>query len=180
MNSHAPPRDAGVCSSSLERQAVRFLLGHRLGRLMTADPDTHEPLVTPVHYVLDADGTLVTHLPADSAHVASIRRGGRSLLSVYARHAHIPAELRDDDGVPTAQAVRQVQADVRTTLIEDPAEVAEVLDRQVSSVLQTVGQRSEADAVSRVSQSVLAHLVAVRMEIESVHVRLHDSVAATA
>ncbi|MEX2671378.1 MAG: FMN-binding negative transcriptional regulator [Phycisphaeraceae bacterium] len=163
---------------ALERQAVRFLIAHRLGRLMTFDPVTDEPWVTPVHYVLGSDGALVTHLPAGAEHVQAIRRGGASLLSVYTRNAYVPDQLRDDDGQPTARAVRQVQAEVDTRIIDSPDQVADVLRRQVASVLRAIGQESEGDEAARAPLSTLEQLVVVKMDIENVRVRLHESLDA--
>lgn len=175
-NEYGPPPPSET-PYSLDRQAMRFLIGHRLGRLLTLDPATDEPLVTPVHYVLDHDGALVTHLPRGSEHVEAIRRGGTSLLSVHANHAYVPSELRDADGLPTPQAVRQVQAEVTAELVEQEDRVADVLHRQISSVLETIGQESEADAAGRASRSALGQLVVVRMHIEQVRTRLHRAVA---
>lgn len=164
---------------SYERQAMRFLLGHRLGRLMTIDPASGEPLVAGVHYVLDTDGALVTHLPADSEQVAAIGRGGASVLSVYARHAYVPSELRDADGLPTPQAVRQVQVNVSARVIEGSDAVARVLHRQIAGVLETIGQATEADEISRARRSELEGLVVVRLAIESMKVRLYPDALAT-
>ncbi|MHC4995051.1 MAG: hypothetical protein ACYTGQ_08365, partial [Planctomycetota bacterium] len=55
-----PTQPAPVNPDRLDRHAVRFLLDHKLGRLVTEDPISREPAVTSVHYVADGDGSFLT------------------------------------------------------------------------------------------------------------------------
>lgn len=151
-----------------DRAAVRFLLAHRLGRLMTYDPITAEPQVTPVHYVFDRDGSMLTLLPADSPHVAALRHGHTtSLLSVRGEQLPAPSLLAD----AATPAVWHVQAEVVTQLLEDTTDVRDILRRQITSVIADLPQHDKSDPTERAGASVLTRLVGVRMKLLSLRAR---------
>ena len=153
-----------------DRAAMRFLLSHRLGRLMNHDPITGEPQVTPVHYLFDRDGSLLTLLPADSAHADALRHGAaEGLLSVRGEQLHSPTRCIDE--VDSGGAVWHVQAQVQTQLIDDPLVVRDVLRRQISSVLADLPQQDKSDPTDRAAPGTLSRLVAVRMKLLSLHAR---------
>lgn len=168
-------------------QALRFLLAHRLGRLMTEDIITTEPHVTPVHYVFDQQGDIVTLLPAASAHAEALRRGATlSLLSVHGETLAMPQDLAAG-GAPGApgsfatrgapggilgpQGPRGVQAEVEAELIEDLAGVRDILRRQITSVLHELPQRDKSDPVERAAASSLSRMVGVRLRLLRLHPR---------
>jgi hypothetical protein len=126
-----------TANSNLNRQAIRFLFAHRMGRLMTDDPATGEPIVTPVRYVNDDRGAFVTHLPAGGAHARAIEQGGRTVLSVAAPHRRLPTKLVDEYGQPTPQAIWHVQAEVEVERITTPAALEKLLNRHVATLAQT-------------------------------------------
>lgn len=154
-----------------DRAAVRFLLAHRLGRLMTQDRITAEPQVTPVHYVFDRDGSMLTLLPADSPHVAALRQSGdTSLLSVRGEQFPAPAVMIDADD-SGGGAVWHVQAKVMTELLEDTAAVRDILRRQINSVIADLPQHDKSDPTERAGASALSRLIGVRMKLLSLRAR---------
>lgn len=162
-------------SHLLDRAAVRFLLDHRLGRLLTDDPADGEPRVTPVHYVQGGDGDLLAHLPAGGGHAEAVRRGGRTLLSVRPADGILGGPPIDEDGLPTASAIWHVQAEVDAELLEDPADVTEVLRRQIANVLEPLPQRDKSDPLQRAANSALRELVGVRLRLRSIKARLRST-----
>jgi hypothetical protein len=170
-NTHNHPQTIG------DRYAVRFLLDHRLGRLLTEDPISEEPFVTPVHYVSDGRGGFVTTLPADSPHIQAIRKGGLTLLSVSAHRAWLPRHL-DNRELQPADRIWHVQADVTAEVIEDPAEFEEVLRKQIASVLDPLPQHDKTDPLPRAGRTALTQLVAVRLRINRLRTMLRGETTA--
>ncbi|MBI1369348.1 MAG: hypothetical protein GC162_11935 [Planctomycetes bacterium] len=96
-------------SITLNRQAIRFLLDRRAGRLVSDLHTGQEPLVTKITYRPGERGSFVTDVPADTAHAALLRRGGRATLHIVAPKGthdglwHVEAQveiqpLRESDG----------------------------------------------------------------------------------
>lgn len=160
-------------------RAVRFLLAHRLGRLLTTDPITREPHVSPVHYVADDAGGFLTLLPANGAHARAIRAGGESVLSVQARHGHAPDPLRVHDSSGTDR-VWHVQAAVEARIIDTPEGIRHVLRRQIGAVIRDLPQHDKSDPLLRAPGSVIGELVGVRLNLLDVILREHVPVAAPA
>jgi len=138
------------------RRAIRFLHDHRLGRLITDDPSSGEPHVTPVHFVSDGGGGFVTHLPAGSAPAEAIARGGATWLSVQSDHVRLHGEASDD------VSLWHVQAQVEAELLSDEAAISDALARQLGEPIE---------AVSGGGAVVVDHLVAARLRVISVSVR---------
>jgi len=159
-NRHTTPEaEPGV----REGRAVRFLIDHHLGRLMTECPKTGEAHIRPVHYVIDPlTGAFVTHLTAASDQVAAIRAGGRSVLSV-------PGERGRMGGDPALDAdasgdVWHVQAAVDVEVVDDPLSVQHVLRTQITDMMDDLADQADrSDPVDRVGRSVLDGLVGLRM-----------------
>ena len=154
----------------LNGSAVRFLLAHRLGRLMTIDPLTNEPRVSAIHYISDAQGGFLTLLPADGDHAAAIRRGGRTLLSVQTP-GDLPSSLRG--GRQGADRIWHVQADLAVELTTDALAIRQILRAQVQSVLLDLPQHDKSDPLDRASDTALSELVGVRMRLIDVMARTH-------
>ncbi len=162
----------GYSPALIDRQAVRFLLDHHLGRLMTEDARLFEPYVSPVHYISDGTGGLLTVLPSSDPQLDAIGGGGVSVLSVPSNLKSKPdLYVRDSDEV-TQDAIWHVQASVDVTLDTNPVAIQSVLRGQVHAVLERIAQEDGSDPASRADQSVLSELVAVRMVITGVSARL--------
>lgn len=156
-----------------ERQAMRFLLDRHLGRLLSDNPDTGEAHVSPVHYVMDPlSGALVTQLPADSDHVAILRCGVRSILSVPASSIGVIAGDRfDHAGLPTGAGIWHVQAEVEIEVLNDSNAVRHVLRSQIADVLDETGQDTAQDPTDRAPATVIDQLVAIRMRPTAIWAR---------
>lgn len=159
----------------IDRHAVRFLMDHKLGRLISEDLTTGEPLVTSVHYVPDADGSLLTLIPADSDLADAIRLGTQGMLSVQSRHDHVDRDATDAFGTPNAAAIWHVQATAEMTLIKEEGAVRDILGRQIASILGGLEQGAEENPVDRIGRSALNQLVGVRLRFIAVHPKLRAS-----
>ena len=175
-----PLAEPSVETPFLDRAAVRFLLNHHLGRLLSDDPATGEPHVSPVHYATDVDGALLTHLPIDSPHADAIRQGGRTMLSVRARHPEPVHEPTDEHGLPSENALWQVQAELEPELIEDGPGLERVLRRQINAVLDPLPQRDKQDPLYRAARSALNQLVGVRLRPIKLRAYFHEGATAVA
>ncbi len=159
-NNSTPATNANTAPQTAERpsgRAVRFLRTQRLGRLITTDPVTGEPHVSPVHYVTDEQGGFVTLLPNDSLQLAAIREGGRSVLSVQSTH--------------DVDAAWHVQAVVEIRLTRDTETVRDILRRQIHAVLRDLPQEDKSDPLPRAGQSEVEELVGLRMRLIDVVLR---------
>lgn len=92
------------------------------------------PVVVPTHFVWDGDSVLV-HLSRPNPIWPSIETTGRAVLSVIDDYSYIPTHWRTpepagDGGVPTSY-YSAVQLRCRASLVDDPAEKAELLRKQL-------------------------------------------------
>lgn len=166
-------------NTRLNRQAIRFLLDHRLGRVVTTDPGTGEMIVTPVRYVSDPNGAFITSLASGSRHAEAIRRGGRTMLSVATPHAARPhpSQWVDSLGDPTTEAIWHVQAAVEVETITQRDELERLLSRYVATLSQTpvplnvTGPGAEASSGS---------LIGLRLHPVNLTARLHEPSLAVA
>jgi hypothetical protein len=180
MSGVATPEASRSESPLANRQALRFVLDHRLGRLVSTDPISEEPHVTPIHYVPEMPGggsgrgaALLTILPADAPLLAAIRAGAPVMLSVPSRKSGLPPLLADEADVP----VTHVQAEVAVELLHDPADIERVLRRQIASVLAPLPQEDKSDPLPRAGRGELVKLVGLRLSILNLHSRVHPAYA---
>jgi hypothetical protein len=163
----------------LSSLGLRFLLRHRLGRLVTEDLASGQTFITPVHYVMDPTGGLVTLLPAHSAHATALRLGPTaSILSVY---GEIPPNLDHIPGGSLASSpIWHVQAEVETELVSDLPGIRTILGQQIHAVLADLPQADKSDPLPRASPTDLAAMLGVRLVITGLraHSRDHATLAA--
>lgn len=106
------------------------------------------PVVVPTHFVLDGDVVLV-HLARPNPLWSSVEATGRVVLSVIDDYAYIPTWWRTGQagggtgGVPTSY-YSAVQLRCTAELVDDPAEKAELLRRQLRH-FQPEGRYDEPD-----------------------------------
>jgi hypothetical protein len=166
-------------TAMLSSLGLRFLLRHRLGRLVTEDLITGQTFITPVHYVMDPTGGLVTLLPADSAHAAALA-GGRT-VSILSVHGEIPPNLDHIAGARSdASPVWHVQAEVETQVVSDLPGIRSILARQIHAVLADLPQADKSDPLHRASPSDLAAMLGLRLTITGLraHSREYATLAA--
>ncbi len=114
--------DIGTHKSLMDRSAVRFLLGHRQGRLLTGDHVTGETWVSLVDYRFGRDGALVVELPSEGEQADAIRQGGYSVLNVTAEPEHLHGDVVDEHGLLTAHAIAHLSARVEAVIENDDAQ----------------------------------------------------------
>ncbi len=116
-----------------------FLLAQGFGHLVAAGRGRDVPIVVPTQFVLDGDDVLL-HLARPNPVWAAIDENPLVVLSVAGDWAFVPSAWKaigDEDprlGIPTTY-YGAVQVTARAEVIDEPAEVAAVLRRQLQ-VLQ--------------------------------------------
>ncbi len=96
----------------IDRSAVRFLLAHQSGRLITGDPATGETWVSLVDYRFGPEGALIVAMPEDEAHAHALREGGPCALTVMADRSFGHGPVTDEDGLATPRAIAHLTAHV--------------------------------------------------------------------
>lgn len=108
------------------------------GHFVAAGRDREVPVVVPTQFVLN-DDRILFHLARPNPAFGALAENPRCLLSVAGDWAYIPGAWKaigDEDprrGIPTTY-YGAVQLIGTATVLDDPAEIAEVLRRQLSSV----------------------------------------------
>jgi transcriptional regulator len=108
-----------------------FLAEHDFGELIAPGADRDLPVVVPTHFLWDGDKEVVLHLAKPNPVWAPLAERPRALLSVFGAYTYIPGHWNQDEyGVPTSYyAAVQLACDVE--VIDDPARVAAILERQL-------------------------------------------------
>jgi len=114
--------------------------GHDFGQLVVNGLPGQPPTVVPTHFSVDdaADGTdLLVHLARPNPVWAGIEADPNVVVTVVDDYAYIPttwrakAGGRDEDGVPTSYYAA-VQLRCVATIVDDPADKADLLTRQLA------------------------------------------------
>jgi transcriptional regulator len=109
-----------------------WLAGRDFGQLIAPGRNRDLPVVTPIHFVLQAnnhdDNTVLMHLARPNPIWKAFDEHPRALLTVIGDYTYIPSEWNST--VPTSYyATVQLEGDVR--VIDDPAGKAALLNRQL-------------------------------------------------
>lgn len=114
-----------------------WLAAHDFGQLIAGGRGRDLPVVTPAHFAFDGDRTIVTHLARPNPIWPLLEEHPRALLTVVDDYTYIRADWNTAEGadpaygVPTSYyATVQLEGDIR--LVDDPAEKARLLDRQLA------------------------------------------------
>ncbi|WP_410661477.1 FMN-binding negative transcriptional regulator [Amycolatopsis sp. lyj-112] len=112
-----------------------WLAGHDFGQLIAGGAGRDLPVVNPAHFVYDGDRTVLLHLARPNPVWPLLEEHPRALLSVTDDQTYIRSNWNTPadppHGVPTSYyASVQLECDVR--LIDDAAEKASLLDRQLA------------------------------------------------
>jgi transcriptional regulator len=115
----------------------KWLRGHDFGQLIAGGRDRDLPVVVPTHFVFDGERTVWLHLARPNPVWEPLAENPRALLTVIGDYTYIPSEWNANPGspaelgVPTSYyATVQLACDVR--VVDDPAEKAAILDRQLA------------------------------------------------
>ncbi|MFJ6216912.1 FMN-binding negative transcriptional regulator [Streptomyces sp. NPDC092296] len=112
--------------------------GRDFGLLAANGPPGAGPLLTPTHFLLDADrGEILIHLAAPNPLWAALRADPHATLAVTDDYAFAPGHWRATGGTPPEHSTptsyyASVQFDCTAEILDDPADKAEVLTRQLA------------------------------------------------
>lgn len=108
-----------------------FLREHDFGELIAPGAGRDLPVVVPTHFLWDGGADVVLHLAKPNPVWEALAERPRALLSVFGAYAFIPGHWNQDQyGVPTSYyAAVQLACDAE--VIDDPARVAAILERQL-------------------------------------------------
>lgn len=115
----------------------RWLATHDFGQLAVNGPPGEPPLVQPLHFAYDAErGEAVTHLARPNPLWPAVEASPEAVLSVVDDYVYVPGPWQAEPGTPPEHGVptslyASVQLRCRTHVVDDPAEKAALLNRQV-------------------------------------------------
>ncbi|GLY82995.1 FMN-binding negative transcriptional regulator [Actinoallomurus iriomotensis] len=114
-----------------------WLAGRDFGQLIAGGRDRDLPVVVPTHFVFDGERTVWLHLARPNPVWEPLGERPRALLTVIDDYTYIRSDWNTapgdaiERGVPTSYyATVQLACDVR--VVDDPAEKAAILDRQLA------------------------------------------------
>ena len=110
-----------------------FLKEHDFGELIAPGGQGRDlPVVVPTHFLWDGEKEIVLHLAKPNPVWDALAERPRALLSVFGAYTYVPGHWNQDEyGVPTSYyAAVQLACDVE--VIDEPARVAEILERQLA------------------------------------------------
>ena len=113
-----------------------WLAGRDFGQLIAAGRDRDLPVVVPTHFVFDGERTVWLHLARPNPVWEPLEERPRALLTVVDDYTYVRSDWNTppggaaERGVPTSYyATVQLACDVR--VVDDPADKAAILDRQL-------------------------------------------------
>jgi transcriptional regulator len=113
-----------------------WLAGRDFGQLIAAGRDRDLPVVVPTHFVFDGERTVWLHLARPNPVWEALEERPRALLTVVDDYTYVRSDWNTppggapERGVPTSYyATVQLACDVR--VVDDPADKAAILDRQL-------------------------------------------------
>lgn len=147
----------------------------RFGVLVVNNLDpAHAPLVLPMHFTLDG-GELLLHLARPNAVWPHLEAAPEVRLALIGDYAYIPTYWRakaggpDEDGVPTSYYA-SVQFVCRPTIVDEPAEKAEILTAQLSD-MQPEGRHAEVAVDQAPYGRMLPGIRGIRLQIRHIEAK---------
>ncbi|MGA5128048.1 FMN-binding negative transcriptional regulator [Streptomyces pseudogriseolus] len=128
----------------------RWLAMHDFGHLAVNGPPGEPPYVQPLHFAYDPErAEAVTHLARPKPLWPAIEAAPDVLVSVVDDYAFVPGPWQAEPGTPPAHGVptslyAAVQLRCRAHVVDDPAEKAALLNRQVGHFQPEGGSASAA------------------------------------
>lgn len=129
---------AKVDSGFSEEEWRDFVVSQGFGHLAAAGRGRDVPVVVPTQFVLDGE-ELILHLVGKNPLLEAISEQPKVLMSVAGDWAFIPSAWKaigDEDpllGIPTTYYAA-VQLEGSATIVDDPAEITEILKRQLAVI----------------------------------------------
>ncbi|GHH28654.1 FMN-binding negative transcriptional regulator [Streptomyces lanatus] len=154
----------------------RWLDDHDFGELAVNGLDGEPPYVQPLHFTYDAGlGEVVTHLARPNPMWPALLANPDVVLSVVDDYVYVPGPWQaapdepPEHGTPTS-FYAAVQLRCRANVVDDPAEKAELLNRQVGH-FQPEGGSAEV-AVGQVPYGrLLSGIRGLRLEVTGVRAK---------
>ncbi|MEU6518974.1 FMN-binding negative transcriptional regulator [Streptomyces sp. NPDC046978] len=154
----------------------RWLVGRDFGQLAVNGPPGEPPYVQPLHYVYDADrGEVVGHLARPNPLWAALEADPEVLLSVVDDYVFVPGPWQappdgpSEHGVPTS-FYAAVQLRCTAHVVDDPAEKAELLNRQTRHFQPDGGSARAAAGVAPYGR-MLPGIRGLRLEVTGVRAK---------
>ncbi len=150
-----------------------FLKEHDFGELIAPGGQGRDlPVVVPTHFLWDGEKEIVLHLAKPNPVWDALAERPRALLSVFGAYTYVPGHWNQDEyGVPTSYyAAVQLACDVE--VIDEPARVAEILERQLAH-FQPEGRHAPvlADGDDRYGK-LLPNIRGVRLAVTDLRAKL--------
>ncbi|GAC1373982.1 MAG: FMN-binding negative transcriptional regulator [Acidimicrobiales bacterium] len=141
-----------------------FIASHGFGELIAAGRNRDLAVVVPTQFVLIGDEVLI-HLASPNPIWSAVEENPNVLLSVSGDWAYIPSHWKAIDAEDPKTAIpttyyASVQIVGTAHIIDDPADVAEVLRRQLAHLQPDIGAVDPAEHGSRL-RAIRAMIVAV-------------------
>ncbi|WP_327715774.1 FMN-binding negative transcriptional regulator [Streptomyces sp. NBC_00490] len=154
----------------------QWLAVHDFGTLVVNGLDGEPPYAQPLHFTYDAaDGVVLTHLARPNPMWPALLADPEVVLSVVDDYAYIPGPWQappdspPEHGTPTS-FYAAVQLRCRAHVVDDPAEKAALLNRQVGH-FQPEGGSAEAAVGEAPYGRLLSGLRGVRLEVTGVRAK---------
>ncbi|KFZ82380.1 transcriptional regulator [Amycolatopsis sp. MJM2582] len=150
-----------------------WLSTHDFGQLIAGGVGRDLPIVNPVHFAYDGDQTVLLHLARPNPVWPLLEEHPRALLAVIDEHTYIRSDWNTPadppHGVPTSYySSVQLECDVR--LIDDAAEKAALLDRQLARFEPGSG-RSAVSATEAPDKRLLPGIRGVELTVTGVRAK---------
>lgn len=147
-----------------------FLADHDFGELIAPGAGRDLPVVVPTHFIYDGDKTVLLHLAKPNPVWEALAERPRALLSVFGAYTYIPGHWNQDEyGVPTSYyAAVQLACDAE--VIDDPAQVAAILERQLAH-FQPEGKHAPVEPGDNPYGARLASIRGIRLSVTDVRAK---------
>ena len=148
-----------------------FLRQHDFGELIAPGKDRDLPIVVPTHFLWDGADEVVLHLARPNPVWAALEERPRALLSVFGAYTFIPGHWNQDEyGVPTSYyAAVQLACDAE--IVDDPARVANILERQLAH-FQPEGRHAPVEPGDNRYGALLPNIRGIRLAVTEVRAKL--------
>jgi transcriptional regulator len=147
-----------------------FLADHDFGELIAPGSGRDLPIVVPTHFIYDDDKTVLLHLAKPNPVWEALMERPRALLSVFGAYTYIPGHWNQDEyGVPTSYyAAVQLACDAE--VIDDPAQVAAILERQLAH-FQPEGMHAPVESGDNRYGRLLGSIRGIRLSVTDVRAK---------
>jgi transcriptional regulator len=147
-----------------------FLAEHDFGELIVPGVGRDLPIVVPAHFIYDGHATVLLHLAKPNPVWEALAERPRALLSVFGAYTYIPGHWNQDEyGVPTSYyAAVQLACDAE--VIDDPAQVAAILERQLAH-FQPEGKHAPVEPGENRYGKLLGSIRGIRLAVTNVRAK---------